>query len=106
MNLADVEGLADKLSLPARMAHLLKRGPMTYASIAEELNAKLDTVIKAANRSPKTFAKVSGTDNVTRIATTCLRTDTPFFRRVSCPDCPASVQKQGNPTDGISHCCA
>jgi hypothetical protein len=67
VNLANVDGLAERLPLPARMIHLLKRGPLTYAEIAEELDAKLDTVIKAANRGPS-FTKVSSKDGVTRIA--------------------------------------
>ncbi len=53
VNLAGVEGMSERLSLPARMAHLLKANPLTYAEIAEKLNAKLDTVIKAANRRPE-----------------------------------------------------
>jgi hypothetical protein len=67
VDLADVEGLADRLPLPVRMMHLLRRGPMTYAAIAGELEAKLDTVIKAANRG-KTFRKVSSDDGIYRIA--------------------------------------
>jgi hypothetical protein len=67
VDLADVDGLACRLPLAARMRHLLKRGPMTYTQIADELSAKVDTVVKAANRS-RTFTKVSGQDGVTRIA--------------------------------------
>ena len=47
---------------------LLNRRPLTYAEIAEELDAKLDSVIKAVNRGSKAFTKVLGHDGVTRIA--------------------------------------
>ncbi len=68
VDLADVDGFAERLSLPARMAHLLEAKPLTYTEIAEHLGAKLDTVIKAANRG-KTFIKiVSVPDNITKIA--------------------------------------
>jgi hypothetical protein len=67
VDLATVEGLADRLTVSTRMAHVLKAGPLTYLQIANALDVKQDTVIKAASRS-KTFKKVSGTDNVTRIA--------------------------------------
>jgi hypothetical protein len=66
-NLAEVDGLSDRLPLSVRMTDALKRGPMTFAALAEELGAKTDSVIKAANRN-KTFTKVSGTDGITRIA--------------------------------------
>ena len=68
VNLADVEGLAERLPLAVRMTAALKRGPMTYAQLADELGAKLDTVIKAANRGPS-FTKISShQDGITRIA--------------------------------------
>ena len=70
VDLANVDGLADRLPLPFRMTHLLSQGPLTYAEIAEELGAKVDSVIKATTRGNglKTFTKVSGTDGITRIA--------------------------------------
>jgi hypothetical protein len=67
INLADVDGLAERIPLPTRIAHALKRGPLTYAQIAEQLNAKPDSVMKAVNRG-KAFAKVSGHDGALRIA--------------------------------------
>jgi hypothetical protein len=67
VDLAGVDGLANRIPLPMRIIHLIKRGPLTYAQIAEELDAKLDSVIKAVNRG-KAFAKVSGQDGVLRIA--------------------------------------
>jgi hypothetical protein len=66
VDLATVEGLAERLPLSLRMTHLLQRGPMTYNEIADALGSKLDTVIKTANRG-KAFTKVPGTSG-TRIA--------------------------------------
>ena len=67
VDLQAVEGLADKLPLTARMVHVLKRGPMSFAELADELNAKVDSVIKAAKRSDA-FTKVSSTDGIQRLA--------------------------------------
>jgi hypothetical protein len=67
VDLATVEGLAERLPLWQRMVHLLKTGPMTLAQMADELDAKVDSVSKAANRG-KTFTKISGSDGITRIA--------------------------------------
>jgi hypothetical protein len=67
VDLATVDGLADKLPLATRMIHALKRGPMTYAALAEELGAKIDSVIKASNRS-EAFTRVSGENGVYRLA--------------------------------------
>lgn len=67
-NLADVQEFAQKLPLWQRVMHLLKaHPPLTLAEIAEELDAKTDTVLKAVQRS-KAFTKVAGHDGVTRIA--------------------------------------
>jgi hypothetical protein len=41
VDLATVEGLAERLLLWQRMAHLLKTGPMTIAQMADELDARL-----------------------------------------------------------------
>jgi hypothetical protein len=68
VDLAGVDGLADRIPLPTRIIHLLRRGPLSYAQIAEELGAKTDSVIKAVTRGTKAFTKVSGQDGVTRIA--------------------------------------
>ena len=67
VDLATVEGLADRMPLSARIAATLKRGPMTIAAIAEELDAKPDSVIKAVNRG-RLFTKVPGSDGIARIA--------------------------------------
>jgi hypothetical protein len=67
VNVADVEKLAAKLSMSERMAHLLRRSPMTIAAIADELEAKADTVEKTSKRSQR-FARVPGPDGIYRIA--------------------------------------
>jgi hypothetical protein len=67
VDLATVEGMADKMPLHARISALLKRGPLTFAEIATELDAKLDSVIKAVERRDG-FTKVPGPGGVHRIA--------------------------------------
>lgn len=68
VNLATVEGLADRLPLSSRIAHLLKRGPMSFADIATALDAKVDSIMKAVNRS-RAFTKVADPlSGTTRIA--------------------------------------
>ena len=104
VDLAGVDGLADRLPISARMVHILQGGPMTLAAIADELGAKLDSVIKASNRG-KSFTRVQSPDGITRIALVERRTArldmstghhgprppdftgwTPrLLRRVSCP---------------------
>lgn len=66
-NLAEVEGLAEKLPLAARIAHLVQQGPRSFAQIAEELGAKTDSVIKAVTRN-RSFTRINGADGITRIA--------------------------------------
>lgn len=67
VDLARVEGLAEKMPLATRITALLRNGPLSFAEIANELGAKVDSVIKAANRS-QGFAKVSSPDGVQRLA--------------------------------------
>lgn len=67
VDLATVEGLAEKMPLAARMKALLGSGPRTYVEIATELNAKVDTVVKAVSRN-EAFTKVPGPNGVHRIA--------------------------------------
>jgi hypothetical protein len=67
VNVAENEQLAARLPLGERMAHLLRRQPMTIAAIAEALDAKPDTVAKAAARGNR-FTKAPGPDGVYRIA--------------------------------------
>ena len=49
-DLATVEGLAERLPVPVRIAAALKRGPTTIARLADDLGAKVDTVEKALRR--------------------------------------------------------
>lgn len=64
-----IEGLAHTLPLHARMAHLLKGGPMTIAAIAKELDAKVDSIEKAVKRGDgRTFTCVTGKDGINRWA--------------------------------------
>ena len=67
-NLADVEGLAEKLPLSARIAHLVKDRPLSFAEVAAELDAKTDSVIKAVTRNTRTFTRIAGADGIARIA--------------------------------------
>ena len=67
-NVADVDELATKLPLVQRMRHLLKGGAMTIVAIADQLDAKVDSVTKTAKRwDGKMFVRVSGSDGVYRI---------------------------------------
>ena len=50
VDLADVSDLASKLSTYERITAALKRGPMTVAALADELDAKPDTVEKTIGR--------------------------------------------------------
>ena len=52
--------LAVKLTIRQRMAHLLKRGAMPESTIAEELDAKLDTVQRTARRYKELFIVIEG----------------------------------------------
>lgn len=74
VDLADVEGFAEKLPLATRMMHLLKTRPLTFVQIAEELDAKVDSVMKAAARS-SAFTKVLSQDGITRIALVARQAD-------------------------------
>jgi hypothetical protein len=66
-DLANDEQLAGKLPLSQRVAHLLKSGPQTIVQIAAELDAKVDSVTKAVNRS-RAFTKITNhPDGVHRI---------------------------------------
>jgi len=68
INVADVDDLAIKLSLSQRMTHLLRRGPLTLAAIASELDAKVDSVEKAVKRNAKLFNRVPGPGDVQHVA--------------------------------------
>ena len=60
-------GPATTLVYPT-VASELRAGPQTYAQLAEDLDAKVDSIIKATTRKTKTFTKVAGDDGVTRLA--------------------------------------
>jgi hypothetical protein len=62
VDLATVEGLAERLPMAARIAACLTAGPQTVARIAEELDAKPDTIEKTVRRGEGTrFVRVTGT---------------------------------------------
>ena len=67
VDLTTVEGLAEKMPIASRIAGVLRNGPLSFAEIATELGAKVDSVIKAVSRSAA-FTKVSSKDGVQRIA--------------------------------------
>lgn len=50
VDLATIEGLAERLPMAARIAAVLRSGPLTIAQVAEELDAKPDSVEKALRR--------------------------------------------------------
>ncbi|MBM3740437.1 MAG: hypothetical protein FJW39_32195 [Acidobacteria bacterium] len=50
VDLADVDTLAGRLSTYERITAALKRGPMTVAALAEEIEAKVDTCEKTVKR--------------------------------------------------------
>jgi len=67
-DLATVDGLAERLPLATRMIHALRSGAKTYAALATELDAKVDSVIQAARRS-SAFTKITNTpDGIHRLA--------------------------------------
>ena len=67
VNLAGVDGLAERLSLSARMQHLLANGPLSYAELATRLEAKVNSVIQVATRVD-VFTKVTSRDGISRLA--------------------------------------
>jgi hypothetical protein len=68
VDVADNADLATGLSIKQRIAHALRSGAMTIAELAEELDAKPDTIKKATARGKgKVFTFVPGPDGVQRI---------------------------------------
>lgn len=55
----DYSELAEKTAIHQRMVGLLRSGALTVAQIAEELDAKADTVSKTLRRFPERFVKVA-----------------------------------------------
>jgi hypothetical protein len=66
--IADVQDLADKLPLWQRIAYSLKGGPQTIASLAEEHDAKVETVARVIRRSDLFTKLTNCPDGVHRIA--------------------------------------
>jgi hypothetical protein len=68
-DLADVPELAAGLSLKHRIRALLKTGPQTLVTIANELDhPNVESIDRIVRREKTVFTKVSGTDGITRIA--------------------------------------
>lgn len=65
---ASVDELVDSLPLWQRVKEALRSGPRTLAALADELDAKVDTVEKAVKRKTDLFTRVSGQDGIYRIA--------------------------------------
>lgn len=62
VDLATVDGLAERLPMATRIAAALRTGPLTIAHLADELGAKPDTVEKALKRGQgTTFTRIEGT---------------------------------------------
>lgn len=68
VNVAAVDGLADKLPLALRVLHVLKGGPLTIAEIATRLDAKPDSVKKTVTRNPAFTQVINFPDGVHRFA--------------------------------------
>jgi hypothetical protein len=67
-DLAEVDGLSERMPLWQRMRDTLRAGPLPLDELAERLQAKPDAIKKAAQRGTRTFTKVLGSDGVTRLA--------------------------------------
>jgi hypothetical protein len=64
INVADVDDLATGLPLSARLKAALRPGPMTVAQLADELEAKTDTVKKTLDRGKgRAFTCITATEN-------------------------------------------
>jgi hypothetical protein len=65
-----VAALFDSLPLWQRVEHLVRRGPLSLAAIARQLDAPVDSVEKAVKRKPRIFTRLlnHGDDRVTKIA--------------------------------------
>jgi len=73
-DMTTVEGLAERLPIRTRIEAALKRGPMTYAALADELGQKVDSIQKAVKRNSDKFTVVSGQpDGIQRIGLKSLR---------------------------------
>jgi hypothetical protein len=60
VELAEQADLASTLSVKQRMAHALRLGAMPTKELAEEIDARLDTVRRTARRYPQRFRLIDG----------------------------------------------
>jgi hypothetical protein len=67
VDVATVDGLAERLPLRERIMRALHHGPKTYAQLADELDPKVDSIIKTSKRSDA-FTRVPGEGGVYRLA--------------------------------------
>ena len=67
-NVGDVAELAAGLPLWDRIRQAVRRGPQTLAALAEELNAKPDSLDRIVRRHKNLFTKITGSDGIHRIA--------------------------------------
>ena len=65
---ASVDELVDSMPMWQRVRDALKSGPRTLASLADELDAKIDTIEKAVKRKSTVFVRVPTEDGIQRIA--------------------------------------
>ena len=69
VDITTIDEVATSLPMHVRLRGALTGGPSTIAALAEELNAKPDTVKKALSRNKNLFACItSGADGVHRWA--------------------------------------
>jgi hypothetical protein len=65
---SSVDELVDSMPTWQRVRDALKSGPRTLASLADELDAKIDTIEKAVKRKSTVFVRVPTEDGIQRIA--------------------------------------
>jgi AAA domain len=68
IEVASVDDLAQNMPLWLRIKQAVRSRPLTLAALAEELNAKVDTIDKTTRRHCGVFTRVTGEDHVPRIA--------------------------------------
>lgn len=68
IDVAGVEELAAQLPLWQRMKAAVAHTPQTFASLAEQLGANIETLERTVRRKTGLFTRVSGADGITRIA--------------------------------------
>jgi hypothetical protein len=67
--LAEVRDLAEELPLWQRIRAHVAGGPKTYAALATDLGASVNSIVQAVNRRKQMFTLVDGAkDGVTRVA--------------------------------------